>query len=320
LASRYDVAASGDTAPAEAMESLSSWRASQHTMSSSTVAGAGGASGEADGTARSVTVILTVSWVSAAAARNRSRRAGSGVAGGGGDCAVHEVPRQDERVPQRAQGPGRDDLFDRDQDPAGRERGRGVHPAGTVDLDVAVLVGPLRVHQEHVQVEAGGVARVGVAGRSAAHGWLAVQQVGPGRPGERHRGQVLLGRFQPRGERERRPFVDRHPVFFDGPAEQRGQPEDVQAGEAEDDPADRPGAEQDLQRDAAASAHVRQVARPAGGQRVQRGEREPGQQSPADTDPAAVRHGGHELVEGHEGSSGRVTHVSSFQQKSDSAD
>ena len=88
LASRYDVAASGETAPAEAMESLSSRRASQHAMSSSTVAGAGGASGEADGPARSVTAILTVSWVSAAAARNRSRTAGPGVAGGGGDCAV----------------------------------------------------------------------------------------------------------------------------------------------------------------------------------------------------------------------------------------
>ena len=65
---------------------------------------------------------------------------------------------------------------------------------------------------------------------------------------------------------------------------------------------------------------VRQVARQAGGQRVQRGQREPGQQRPADTDPAAVRYRGHELGEGHEGSSGRVTHVTSFQQKSDSAD
>src|SRR5207248_417338 len=88
LASRYDVAASGDTAPAEAIESLSSLRASQHTMSSSTVAGAGGTCGGADDPARSVTAILTASWVSAAAARNRSPTAGSGVTGGGGDCAV----------------------------------------------------------------------------------------------------------------------------------------------------------------------------------------------------------------------------------------
>jgi hypothetical protein len=164
------------------------------------------------------------------------------------------------------QGRRRDDLLDGDQHPAGRERGRGVHPARARDLDVSALVRP-----------------------------LGVQQVTASRPAERRRGQVLLGGLESRGEREGRPFAERYPLVLQGPAEQRRGTEDVQARKAELDLGDGIRAEQDFQRDAAAPAHVHEIARPPGGQRVQRRQRQPGQEGAADTHPVTVRHPGDEF-------------------------
>ena len=214
---------------------------------------------------------------------------------------VHEVPGQHERVPQRAQEAGRHDLLDRDENLARRERRCGVQPAGPGDLHVARRVGALRMQQEHVQVKPAGLGDGGVLLRPRQRdSLLAGQQVAAAGQPERHGGQVLLGGLKPGRERVGRPFVDLDLPFLHRPAEQRGQSEDVQAGEAEHDPGDRPGAEQDLQREAAAPAHVDQVAGPARGQCVHRGQRQPGEQGAAHAHPAPVRDAGHELPEGHE--------------------
>ena len=244
---------------------------------------------------------------------------------------VHEVPGQHERVPQRAQDAGGHDLLDRDENLARRECRGGVHPAGPGDLDIARRVGALRMQQEHVQVQPAGLGDGGVLPRPRQRdGVLAGQQVAAAGQPERHGGQVLLGGLEPGREGVGRPFIDHDLPFLDRPAEQGGQSEDVQAGEAEHDPGDRPGTEQDLQRQAAAPAHVDQVAGLARGQRVHGGQGQPGEQGAADAHPAPVRDAGHELTEGDERGlvrrrgrrrcPGRSAHGCSFQRNIYSAD